>query len=92
MFDFASINASKAPHSRLGYISIIYRQTGALGFARLCREKLGFAEDVRSFAVGFAQDLLALLENLPKMAAENFFKKPTVSFPSLKTSICRKIL
>ena len=37
MFDFASINASKAPHSRLGYISIIYRQTGALGFARLCR-------------------------------------------------------
>ena len=36
---------------------------------------LGFAEDVRSFAVGFAQDLLALLENLPKMAAENL-KKP----------------
>ena len=35
---------------------------------------LGFAEDVRSFAVGFAQDLLALLKNLPKMAAENLKK------------------
>ena len=41
------------------------------GSAGLCSS---FAEDVRSFAVGFAQDLLALLKNLPKMAAENLKK------------------
>ena len=74
MFDFASINASKAPHSRLGYISIIYRQTGALGFARLCR---GCPELCCRLCPRFARAARKFAKN----GRRNFFQK-TYSFVS----------